>query len=950
MSEKTFKFISPGYQFQEIDNSQRPAETEEIGPVIIGRAQRGPAMKPIFVSSFSEFIGIFGNPTPTSDYGDVWRDNVVLGPAYGVLAAQASLKNKNALTYIRLLGTEHPEATTTNGGKAGWKTGAVAATGSGGAYGLFVFPSSSNTTVTGTLAAVWYLKTGSIQLSGSRYGNASATTEGTGTSELYVGPSKEFRVLIKDENNVNTDDIRFNFTPTSDKFARKVFNTNPTKLNSTVYTTTKNYFLGETFEDFINNDLDLSGLQGATDWVGVILGLKNGSTSDELANRQLPAQNSKTGWFFAQDVGAAAVFQAGSAQKLFKFHSLDSGEWNQSNIKISIRNIKVSPNDFDRFGTFDVLVRSMNDADNALIILEQFTNCNLNPKSDNYIAKKIGDKYVQYNTTLEKNEEIGEYNNQSNFIRVEVSEEVASEVIVPELLPFGVYGPVKFKNFSFASGSQFGDFTTFENPLTQYTSPFVLGSNDIAQAVATGTQMTLFGVAGVGVIKTASVIFPGPRLRVSTTSGSLSSPKSAFFGVYTDDNSQKFSNGVKDLVRIMPSGVDSFTPASSEGTDYSFIFTLDDVKPESNDAKWVSGSRVAGTSITALTGTYSSILNQGFNAFTTFLAGGFDGFDIREIEPFRNSGLSSVTAKTSYAYNSLQRAIEMLRNPEEVQFNVAAVPGVNNSGLTSRLIDVCEERGDALAIIDLENDFTPRAESTSDLASRRPVVSTAISSLKSRGINSSYGAAYFPWVQIREPISNNLTYVPPSVPVLGAIAYNDKVQAPWWAIAGFNRGSLSDGHGGIPVINVTQKLTKDDRDKLYAANINPIAVIDNSIVIFGQKTLQVRPSALDRINVRRALLDIKKKISTLASQLLFEPNVEATWTRFKSKAEPILRDIVSKNGLEEFKLVLDSSTTTADLKDRNIVYGKLFLKPVKTAEYFGFDFNITDQGASFADL
>lgn len=959
MSEKQFKFVSPGIQIQEIDNPVSPGE-DQIGPAIIGRAQRGPAMRPVKVSSFSEFIDIFGNPTPTSEQADVWRDNAILGPTYGVLAAQASLKNNNSLTFVRLLGTEHAEANATTGvGKAGFKIGSTTYTGpggGGGAYGLFIFPSQSAAVVTGTLAAVFYLTTGSVVLSGTRYGNNSSLTEGTGTAGMFMSnDSKQFRVFVKNGSDTIVDDLRFDFTPSSDKFIRKVCNTNPTRLNSSLFSTTKTYFVGESFEDFINESDEMVALRSATTWVGVILGLKNTSTSDDLCNRQLASQNSKTGWFFAQDFNNYQTYQYDNMQKLFRFHSLDSGEWNQANIKISIRNIRVSPNDYDRFGSFDVLVRSIDDSDSALVIYEQFTNCNLNPRSDNYLAKKIGDKYITYSTSLERNLEIGQFDNRSKFIRVEMAPEVESEASSPECLPFGVYGPVKFKNFAFSSGSLTSLWGNFYNVQTAYTSPFVAASSYIAQADSTGTIAVGMGIAAQGIIKTASVIFPQPRLRLSTTSGTLSSPKSAFFGVYTDDTNQKFSKGVKDLVRVMPQGVDSFTPDSAEGTDYSFVFSLDDVKYEASsatDVRWSSGSRLEGTSLTALTGTYSSILSQGFNAFTTFLAGGFDGLDIREIEPFNNTDMSSVTAKTSYAYNSVQRAIEMLRDPEETEFNIAAIPGITVPGLTGRLIEVCEERGDALAIIDIENDFQPRSENLNSVEIRKAAISVnnAITSLRTRGLNSNYGAAYFPWVQAREPFSNNIIFIPPTVPVLGVLAYNDKVAARWFVPAGFQRGSLSAGHGGIPVIGVTRKLNKKDRDDLYLANINPISVLDNEIVILGQKTLQIRPSALDRVNVRRALLDIKKKISKIAATMLFEPNVETTWNKFKTKAEPVLRDIVARSGLEAYKLKLDSTTTTPDLQDRNIVYGKLFLKPVKAVEFIGFDFNITNSGASFTDL
>jgi phage tail sheath protein FI len=182
------------------------------------------------------------------------------------------------------------------------------------------------------------------------------------------------------------------------------------------------------------------------------------------------------------------------------------------------------------------------------------------------------------------------------------------------------------------------------------------------------------------------------------------------------------------------------------------------------------------------------------------------------------------------------------------------------------------------------------------------------------------------------------------------MSYGEATQAVWFAPAGFTRGGLSEGRGGLPVVAVSQRLSSKERDTLYEANINPIAQFPaEGIVIFGQKTLQAIPSALDRINVRRLLIFIKKRISTIAATLLFEPNVSATWGSFTSQVSPFLDRVKSGFGLEDFKVILDSSTTTADLIDRNVMYAKIYVKPTKAIEFIAIDFIITSQGASFDD-
>lgn len=966
MPTNSYKLISAGVKTKEIDNSGIPAPIEEIGPVIIGRAQRGPSMRPVKVNSYSDFVEYFGEPSQNSDFSDVWRDNIVVGPSYGSLAAQASLLNKNALTFIRLLGTQHPEASTA--GYAGWNYGSISATETGGAYGLFLFPSASGNgaatypnqvVATGTLAAIFYC-TGSVSLSGSLYEEPTPGVATTGTAGLILSDAnKNLCIMIKDQSGNLVEKGTFNFDPTSDKFIRKVFNTNPVQVNSSLFSTPKTYFLGETFEDFINNSSEMAPARTAAKYVGLVLALKNNSTSDELSSRRIPSQHARTGWFVSQHLGTPNTFNYDNLQKLFKIHAFDSGEWAQGNIKISIRNVRASQNEIDRYGTFDVLVRRINDSDSNLIILEQFNGCNLNPNSQNYIAKLIGDKYTTYSTTELRNIEIGQYDNRSKFIRVEMDSGVDAGVITPECLPFGVYGPVKFKNASFSSasvgmsGSRFG---TFETPNSQYLAAFLLGSSSIANSMLVGPEtrahnsVVNFGSGSFATIKTASIVFPYPRLRGSTASGTLRQPTDAFWGVYTDDSSNKFSYAVKDLVRCMPLGVDSFSPDSNEGTDYSWRFTLDDLvyNGSSNDIAYTSGSRVAGTSITAAT-SYNTILTASYNSFTTLLAGGFDGLDIKEIEPFNNTDMAGATAKTNYAYNTIQRAILMLSHPEDSEFSDAAIPGVSTPGLTRQLLEVCAERGSALAIIDLENDFIPRSENSSDFSSRLPNLNSAISSLKQRALNTTYGATYFPWVQGLDITTNNLIWVPPSVVMLGVFAYNDRVGYPHTAPAGFNRGGLSDGHGGIPVTNVSLKLLEKERDKLYEANINPIAKISDKIVVWGQKTLQIKQSALDRINVRRGILHIRRQFAKIAETLVFEQNVSETWKEFKNRAIPILDDIVAKLGLEEYKLIMDSTTNTPDLRDRNIIYAKVYLKPTKTAEFAFLDFFISNSGVAFAE-
>jgi phage tail sheath protein FI len=291
-------------------------------------------------------------------------------------------------------------------------------------------------------------------------------------------------------------------------------------------------------------------------------------------------------------------------------------------------------------------------------------------------------------------------------------------------------------------------------------------------------------------------------------------------------------------------------------------------------------------------------------------------------------------------------------DPEVVESNLMVIPGITNTTLTDHLLSVCADRADSLAIIDLEGGFIPSTENTygDSSATNRGDVDSTISNLKARGLNSSYGCAYYPWVQTVDTVGVGSTFwCPPSIVALGTMGSSEQKSELWFAPAGFTRGGLTEGSAGIPVIGVRQKLTSKERDKLYEANINAIASFPSEgIVIFGQKTLQVTPSALDRINVRRLLIYIKKEVSGMCKTVLFDQNVRATWNRLSGKVEPFLLSLQTRLGLTDWKWVLDETTTTADLVDRNTLYAKLFLKPAKSLEFIAVDMVVSNEGASFA--
>tara|TARA_B100000282_G_scaffold294855_1_gene272837 strand:- start:2633 stop:5866 length:3234 start_codon:yes stop_codon:yes gene_type:complete len=335
------------------------------------------------------------------------------------------------------------------------------------------------------------------------------------------------------------------------------------------------------------------------------------------------------------------------------------------------------------------------------------------------------------------------------------------------------------------------------------------------------------------------------------------------------------------------------------------------------------------------------------------LVGGFDGVNIVEADPFNNKVLEDGTTADNYAFASIDRAIELIKDPEAIEHNLAVMPGITNESLTTKLVNTCEARADSLAIIDLPDVYIPPFQRSCDNFKERVSSTTperTAAAIVRRQLNSSYAACYYPWVKVKDEEFNRDVWVPPSVVALGVMAYTEKTSEVWFAPAGFNRGGLNQGNAGLPVLQVSEQLLSKDRDRLYEANVNPVAsFVSEGIVIFGQKTLQSTQSALDRINVRRLLIFIKKEVSRISNTLLFEQNVQATWNRFISRVVPFLDSIKVRFGLSDFKVVLDGTTTTPDLIDRNIMYAKIFLKPARSIEFIAVDFVITNTGASFAD-
>ena len=352
----------------------------------------------------------------------------------------------------------------------------------------------------------------------------------------------------------------------------------------------------------------------------------------------------------------------------------------------------------------------------------------------------------------------------------------------------------------------------------------------------------------------------------------------------------------------------------------------------SDGASALSDTFADGTELISLT---NSAIGQ--RKFTVPFQFGFDG-DNPANPKSTGAGITTAnqqgfdhTNSASSGSVAYKRAINSISNPEEYDINLLSIPGVNHrlhSTTTNHAIDKIEDRSDALFVMD--------ASSANDTIAQ--ITNTV------KTLDSNYVATYYPWVKIQDRNTAKPVFVPPSVMLPGVIAFNDQVAFEWFAPAGLNRGGLSDA------LEAKSRLTHANRDELYEARINPIATFPGQgVVVFGQKTLQARPSALDRVNVRRLLIALKKFIASSSRFLVFEQNTVATRNRFLSIVNPFLEDVQQNSGLSAFRVVMDESNNTPDEIDRNRLIGQIFIQPTRTAEFIVLDFVVQPTGATFPE-
>lgn len=568
------------------------------------------------------------------------------------------------------------------------------------------------------------------------------------------------------------------------------------------------------------------------------------------------------------------LFGGSTTYNLFRVHTLGHGEAENGRFKVSMKNVRTAVNaEINPYGRFDLEVRNFGDTDRNKGIVENFPNLTFDPDDPNYICRAIGDKFFLYDTDRDKIVERGDYANRSKLIRIELT----TGSLPNESLPWGFRGLEK------------ADLTITGSALAEAGPEVSSGIADlplVADLLDKSTQS-----------EAKTYVYWGME---TTLSGNVA----ARFTRYP-----KMTGSDADFSLRFVSG--------SQLGDLRYDTTLP-----------VSDQKAPGDTLA------STVLSPAEAQFTVPIAFGFDGFDRRLENPLENE--SQLLDGSQIGVQALRQGIDVVSDPDFIDINLLAVPGIYSSKVVDYGIDAVTDRADVFYVIDITGS----------------TVDAVVQEVKGRGFDSNYAGVYYPSIKVFDDVNNVAKTLPASIPALGAIAFNDRVSAQWFAPAGLNRAGLSPDTIGFNVLSITDQLTADERDSLYENRVNPIARFPDvpQGVIWGQKTLQLASSALDRINVRRLLIRAKKLVASAVKFLVFEPNDATTQTRFRQLVNPILADIQQKQGLERFLVVMDESTNPPEIVDRNIMAGKIFLVPTRAAEFISIDFIISPSGASFEEV
>lgn len=1015
MASQIFNF--PGFFDREIDLTSRQQVPVGVPYGVIGTAEMGPAFVPITVGSFADFNSRFGTLDPNK-------------PA--TYAVDRALANKTALTFIRVLGAGS-NATATDiddtrtkgivknagfvisGARGTDPSNVTASVGtvqfivakhylSGNeVFGLPMF--SDNNSFTSSMGGVYLTRGMIFAASGTRLQVLSHNENWTPNADAVASPhsgSRYFKIAISSSagTSFGNDDgfsgVRIytaSLDPADDNYFAKLLNTDPKKFNEEKHLV---------YADFAV-DAAIATLETGDGTVAIASGTLTGSATSGIPT--LPFLNAfgrfdtryttpKTPWFISQPYG-------NTEYDLFYIEAISDGAYANDKIKVSITNILKSANPRNKYGTFNVLVRAFDDTDFEPKILEQFSNVTLDPDSDNFIGRIIGDKKARFNFDVENEDDrrlitSGLYANRSRNIRVVVSQQVLDKKIPADAVPFGHRGPVVLNTNSFLIDTT----SSIDARLGIHSSgalddrlrgaivpplPFVF---KVTRGDAGTTGGRLVGAPG-------NLEITDPRLYWGTKftrnsdnlnpnninlSNNLIKSYTKFLGiekldtVVTGTSTDAFNNNKFTLAKVALGNASLSDVTSSANVHMKEAAYIRNGNPDGFEYK-ILDENLSTSRITLATLYQKSSASSDFNKFSSFtkftvpLFGGFDGVNIldehaanmddrststdsRQDGEIGNAASSFVSPGLTTNVNgsgeqnstvmSYRVAADIITDAVASNINILAVPGQRDALVTDYVSDKVRDFGLALYVMDIPT-FDSEGERIWDgEVTRHPDVEQTANTFEARALDNEFGSAYFPDIILDDNVNGRRVTVPASVAALSALGYNDRVAFPWFAPAGFNRAALDF------VQRTRARLVQSEQERLFDVHINPIIKFPRQgFVIFAQNTLEQAETAFGSINVVRMLNEVKRQIIDIGNRVIFDQADQATRATLTTQFRNVLNTVAARQGIERFSVIIDDTNNTPLDVENNRINAKIVLVPTRAVEFIAIDFIITRSGVQF---
>lgn len=1022
---------APNYFDREIDLTERTTEVGGVPATVIGAANKGPAFTPVSVGNYEDFQSKFGSV-----------DQKFVG-GYG---AQKFLEAKGSelasVNYIRVLGcganldsidisATEVSGTVVNSGMKVVGEGTAPVSGAlqgvvqflvanhhlqtNEAFGYPMFTDNSESyplqssnkvnlvraVLFTTPDARFIVLSGSTDASGvysqqtlvdgtNNYEAAKVGTDGALAGKFKLVLSSSAASFSTDDNIAGIKVFSASLDPSSNQYISKILNTNPSNFEE------KKHLLYLHYP--VDTEIAVLSASNTIPTVAVLSG-SNSTNSLGLTFRDVFGfyntryQPPKTPYFISQPFSNVEY-------DLFYAESLDDGEYASTKYKISITSLQASTNPNTNVGSFSLEVRAFNDSDIEPQVLELFNNLSLDPNSDNYVIKMIGDKKTQFNfDAIESSDRglnvTGKYGNRSKFIRVIASAQLNAGEVPPKALPFGFRGHQMILTNP-ALNDQIG---TLSNRITGVSSStslngallsgsiippvpfrFTITKNPLAASGTPGTPGTQTFTDGrlYWGVKFDRNNIDALNVNVNIEINPVIENFAKFSGIEklgvlsTGSQSDSLNNNKFTLARVAFSNTIITKLTTSAGIYMKEAAYLRNAVNKTTSYNTVAGDRV----------TFASLLNTGsavvfnnfssFAKFTTFMQGGWDGVNIFDKQASRftdrststeqgssgkgiaNSTYKSPGAPTGVNYTGIaasnsnvvayRTAIDIATNSSIANNNILAIPGQRDPLITNYALE--KNTGYALSfyLMDIQSydkDGVANGRIFDGDTNKFVSVAQTTNAFITRQVDNNAAAAYFPNIVIDDTVNNRKVTLPASVAALSALSYNDRVKFPWFAPAGFDRGSLSF------VLLTSIRVNQNDRNSLYDANINPIVKFPGeNYVFFSQNTLQQASTALESINVKRMILEIKRQVVAIGNRILFEQNTPALRQRFINESSLVLANVQIRQGIEKFAIICDDRNNNSEDVNSNRMNAQIRVIPTRAIEYIVMDFVVLPSGVS----